>query len=389
MPVPPGLQSVSPKAARLCLGVERFLVGLLREETGACARDASPRAATGEGRTLVLALSGGLDSTALAVILKLLSVRLGVRLVGAHLDHGLRPDSDQDAAFVRDLCWELGVPFVSRRVDVLALARERATGIEDAGRQARREFLDELLAGLDAADKLSASLCALAHQLNDLAEDQLMRLARGAGWPALGGMVAFDPARRIIRPLLMTPREELRRFLEELRIPWRDDPSNQDPSFTRNRFRAEILPLFARENPNYLAAAAELWRQARVDEFYWNKEVLGVMSDASADEASDNTSGERDSFLESDTLSRCSLALRLRLYKRAVERLGPGQPLAAALHALDEAWFGRQTGKRLQFPGGKEARVERGGIRFVPGARREEPGSVANGESEGESEGRG
>jgi tRNA(Ile)-lysidine synthase len=466
MPAPPGLQSVSPRAARLCLGVERFLLKLLREATSdrcvsAChwrglaepfpaqpenpaedsAGNANPPVSRSgpsgkapgplQGRTLVLALSGGLDSTALAVILKLLSGRLGLRLAGAHLDHGLRPDSGQDAAFVRDLCQELGVTFVSRRVDVLALARERATGVENAGRQARREFLGEVLAEEDAGrqarreflgevlaeDAAGASpelpmacvragepeaasiavtpdfgdapgeavipdararpapaLCALAHQLNDLAEDQLMRLARGAGWPALGGMTAFDPSRRIVRPLLMTPREDLRRFLEELAIPWRDDPSNQDPTFTRNRFRAEILPLLARENPNYLTAAAELWRQARVDEFHWNEEMLKVLPGDSADDSSYRASGESETFLDSGSLKRCSHALRLRLYKRAVERLGPGQPLSAALHALDVAWLGRQTGKRLQFPGGKEARVERGGIRFVPGVDSSPPG---------------
>jgi len=78
-------------------------------------------------------------------------------------------------------------------------------------------------------------------------------------------------------------------------------------------------------------------------------------------------SGDGPAFLSNESLSACSQALRLRLYKRAVEALGPGQPLSAALHGLDEAWRNRSTGKRFQFPGGKEALVARGGISFHPG----------------------
>jgi tRNA(Ile)-lysidine synthase len=337
-----------------------------------------------EGRALVLAISGGLDSTALAVILKLLAPRLGMSLSAAHLDHGLRPESGEDAAFCAAFCAEMGIPFVSVARDVRTLSGAWNTGIEDAGRKARHAWLEE------TRERFGAFAVVMAHHLDDLAEDQLMRLTRRAGWPALGGMKAWDPARRILRPLLMTPKGDLRRLLTELDVAWREDATNADPAFTRNRVRRDILPLFVRENPDYLGACAELWRQARLDEIHWNDALSAALVTDRADGGQDgsgivssNSHASRDEsfflpdasrtslswpeFLSNESLDACSQALRLRLYKRTVEALGPGQALSAALHGLDEAWRNRSTGKRFQFPGGKEARVERGGISFQPG----------------------
>lgn len=347
MPIPAGLSDLTPWGARLCLRAEAFI------------RELAPQGL--EGGTLVLAVSGGLDSTAMAVIAKLLAPRLGVRLRAAHLDHLLRPESGGDALFCRSLCGELGIPLDEASRDVETLAADWKTGIEDAGRRARYAWLEEV--------RHNAGACAVscAHHLDDLAADQLMRLIRGAGWPALGGMPAWDPRRHVLRPLLLTPKADLRRLLTESGLSWREDASNADHGFTRNRVRLNILPLMARENPDYLGSAAELWRQARTDEIHWNEEVLKAVP---------HNGGPNGSFLDDATLRASSQALRLRLYKRAVEALGPGQPLSAALHGLDEAWRNRATGKRFQFPGGKEARVERGGIRFLPGP---EPGVDTSG----------
>lgn len=334
----PGLRDLPPGCARLCLKVEAFTASLAPEGL--------------RGGALVAAFSGGLDSTALLVILSVLAPRMGFTLSAAHLDHGLRPASAQDALFCRDFCRERSIEFESARRDVTALAASWGTGVEDAGRRARYAWLEEV------RQRRGALAVACGHQLDDLAEDQLMRLARGAGWPALGGMPAWDARRRLLRPLLLTPKDELRGFLRECGIVWREDETNQDEAFTRNRVRAQVLPLFVRENPDYLANAAERWRQARIDETHWNEEVLRAGGGA--------FSSAREVFLTASVLGGASQALRLRLYKRAVESLGPGQPLADTLHGLDRAWRERSTGKAFQFPGAKLARVERGGIRFLP-----------------------
>jgi tRNA(Ile)-lysidine synthase len=353
MPVPKGLSDLSPWAAHLCLRTERFIRELASPDL--------PDMPDMAGGTLVLAVSGGLDSTAMAVMAKLLAPRLGVGLLAAHLDHMLREESGQDALFCRQLCDDLDIPLQAVSRGVKSLAAQWKTGIEDAGRRARYAWLEEV------RESVGACAICLGHHLDDLAVDQLMRLIRGAGWPALGGMPAWDPRRRVLRPLLAIPKADLRRFLTELGITWREDESNADPAFTRNRVRLDILPFFARENPDYLHAAAELWKQARADEKHWNEAVL---------QANPQGGGTDWRFLENATLKASSQALRLRLYKRAVEALGPGQPLAAALHGLDEAWRNRATGKRFQFPGGKKALVTRDGVRFLPGP---EPGVDTSG----------
>ena len=345
MPAPPGLQDLSPWAAHLCLRVESFLSGLLPEGL--------------RERRIVAAVSGGLDSVALAVILQALSPRLGCILSVAHMDHCLRPESGQDAAFVAGFCRSMNLRCHAEVQDVHALARSLKTGIEDAGRRARYRWLENV------RQQAGAACVVTAHHLDDLAEDQLLRLIRGAGWPALGGMRAWDDKRRVLRPLLMTQKAELRRLLEELGFCWREDTSNQDPAFTRNRVRRDILPLLIRENPDYPGAAAELWRQARLDEIHWDNEVLSVHNLSHDD--------KQPGFIPNESLRSCSQALRLRLYKRAVEAAGPGQALSTQLHALDEAWRKHSTGKEFQFPGGKIARVERGGISFVGSASPQTP----------------
>jgi tRNA(Ile)-lysidine synthase len=351
MPALPGLQDLPPWAAHLCLRVESFLTGVFPE--------------TLADRPVVLAVSGGLDSVALTVIFKALSRRLGCSLTVAHMDHSLRAQSDLDATFVTDFCRESGLPCLVVRQDVAALAQAWRTGIEDAGRRARYDWLEQVRQQRNA-------ICVItAHHLDDLAEDQLLRLIRGAGWPALGGMRAWDGTRRVLRPLLMTRKAELRRLLEELGLPWREDASNLDPAFARNRVRADILPLLTRENSDYLGAAAELWKQARMDEIHWDDAMLAVSDSPPV--------GGGTVFLTDTTLRASSQALRLRLYKRAVDAAGSGQALAGQLHNLDEAWRNRLTGKTIQFPGGKVARVERGGISFRASLPSNSPISVDTG----------
>lgn len=323
------LQELPPRAARLCLEVERFM----RREL----------AFAPQGRELLLAYSGGADSKALFFILLALLPRLGCSLALVHLDHGLRPTSARELEEARELAAKHGLACHARRVDVERLAGERKIGSEEAGRLARQEFFAELLA------KDSGRWIATGHQLNDLAEDQLMRLLRGAGWPALGGMGGLDARRRILRPILLTPRLELENFLTLLGQGWIRDPLNEDPAYLRNRVRAEILPLFQRENPAFLDNAADLWRLARYDGAAAAMPVPGGP-------------------LEQEYLAALPRSARLRAYKRKLEELGPGQPLLRNLLALDDAWLSGRGGKQIQFPGGKTAHLRRGAIEFLPAA---------------------
>ncbi len=337
-----GLADLPRRQARLCLAVSRFL-------TGPCGHDPA-------GADWIVGVSGGPDSLVLLVVLSLLAPRLGATVEAAHLDHGLRPASADEAATVAAFCRARAIPCHVRRDDVAALARREKTGVEDAGRRARYAFFEALRAGRENA------WTVLGHQLDDLAEDQLLRLVRGVGWPALGGMAALDRGRRLLRPLLLTPRRDIEGFAVALGLPVLRDPSNDDPAFRRNRLRRDVLPRLVAENPRYLEAAARLWRQARADDGL----IESLLPDL-----------DNPAVLPLAALGGLSPALRPRLYRRALEALGPGQGLADTLFALDAAVARRATGRVFRFPGGKTASLTRRAVVFSAGrgggANRETP----------------
>ncbi len=327
--LPRTLHDLPPRWAHFCLGIERF-----------AARDLG--VSLGSGRLLV-GLSGGLDSSVLLLVCACLAARDQGRLAAAHLDHGLRPGSGQDAAQARDLCAALGIPFHSRRTDVAALARERGLGLEEAGRQARHELFRDVL------DQDGLDWIVLGHHLDDLAEDVLLRLVRGTGWPGLSGMSGRDQGLRTLRPLLLTPKTVLRGFARDVGLAWREDESNQEPAFRRNRMRLDVLPLLLEENPRFLDSVARLWRLGRLDQDFWSRELDQAGAPA---------------LLPDDLLEASHPALRLRLYKQALDGLGPGQALADTLFLLDAAWQENRLGTVFQFPGDKLAAVTREGVRL-------------------------
>lgn len=196
------------------------------------------------GDEVVVGVSGGADSVALSHILHRLSKRMKFEIVIAHLNHRIRAKAaDRDEAFVKAWAETLGVEFLSDRRDVPALAKEQSVSIEMAARAARHEFFRSC--GGDAV--------AVAHTSDDQAETVLMRFIRGSGARGLGGMLPVATLRglKIIRPLLGTPRVEVKRYLREQNIAWREDASNRDPAHLRNRIRRNLLPVLEKEyNPS-------------------------------------------------------------------------------------------------------------------------------------------
>jgi len=204
--------------------------------------DGATRTNIPDGASLVLAVSGGPDSTALLHATAELARARSWQLVVAHLDHGLRPESGDDARFVTDAADALRLPWRLRRTDVADQAKQDRSGVEEAGRRARYAFLDEV------ADSLGPeSLVVTAHTADDQAETVLLNLARGSGQHGLRGM----PARRgrVVRPLLHVRRAALRAVLDAAGIAYRLDPTNADIERSRAWVRAELLPALERLNP--------------------------------------------------------------------------------------------------------------------------------------------
>lgn len=190
--------------------------------------------------TIGLAVSGGADSTALLVALAGLREALGFSAVVLHVDHGLRPDSHDDARFVEGLASKFGIPCHTLRARIRRRPRE---SIEMAARRTRLAFFSRM------TRKLGLDAIATGHHADDVAETFVMRLARGAGPEGLAGLKRISHVDGItfIRPLLDFRDTELRDFLRSRGISWREDSTNSDTSILRNKVRHVILP-FLREH---------------------------------------------------------------------------------------------------------------------------------------------
>lgn len=213
------------------------------------------------GDRVLAACSGGADSTALLHLLAELKGAFQIQVFAAHVHHGLRgADADADARFVRRICDAWHIPLYLQEAQVSVLASKWGISEEAAGRQVRYAFF-EALAAEHGFDKI-----ATAHHRGDQAETILHRLIRGTGLKGLGGMAPVRD-RRIIRPLLEAHRGEIEDYLAYHAISSRQDETNGDPRYTRNRIRHHLIPLIEREyNPAFTDALLRLAAGAREDE---------------------------------------------------------------------------------------------------------------------------
>ncbi len=272
------------------------------------------------GDRVGIAVSGGIDSVALLRLLIELRRELGIVLSVVHFNHKLRgAESDADHEFVVGLAREHELEFYFASGDTAQLAAEEHSGVEAAARQLRYGFFRELLGGDNDDNEIESDTQGLkpefsvqlngaaetaplqsmsptpplnkittGHTLDDQAETVLMRLIRGTGLRGLGGIypriivehdiedAGGDVHGEIVRPLLAIRRCELQRYLTDLNQPWREDSTNSDSAFTRNRVRKLVMPLLEREfNPAVVESFAELAEIARDEEDYWENEVSG------------------------------------------------------------------------------------------------------------------
>ena len=228
-------------------------------------RDCGVRA----GDHVLAAVSGGADSVALLIMLGEVQSTLSLTITCAHMEHGIRgEDSVADMAFVQALCNCMGIPCYAECADVSAYARDHGLGVEDAARTLRYAFL------MRTAERVGAGHIALAHHAQDQAETVLMHAARGSD---LRGLCAMRYRREnIIRPLLDWQPQALRAYLEEKGQAWREDETNSDLAYTRNRIRADVLPALMAAYPGAVHALCRLAQAAQRDEEHFAAELLKV-----------------------------------------------------------------------------------------------------------------
>jgi tRNA(Ile)-lysidine synthase len=241
------------------------------------------------GDRLGVAVSGGLDSVALLRLFLELRHELGIVLSVVHFNHKLRgADSEADRDFVAALAREHDLECHSDSADVREFATQEHLSLETAARELRysyfRHLLGEDFSTDDPESKPVLDKIATAHTLDDQAETVLMRVVRGTG---LRGLAAIHPriavedengelSGEIVRPLLSTRRRGLEQYLAGLQQSWREDATNAEHKFTRNRMRRELLPIIEQKfNPAIAENLSELAEIARAEEDYWENESAG------------------------------------------------------------------------------------------------------------------
>jgi tRNA(Ile)-lysidine synthase len=283
----------------------------------------------GNSMKIGVAVSGGADSVFLLTALHELHLAAAV----LHINHKLRgPESDADEAFVRELAGTLGLPFHT------AALPPGEGNIEQEARRLRYKFF---------ADCIRQGFCetvATGHTLDDQAETVLFRFLRGSGTAGLSG-IRPQTADGIIRPLLNIRRHEIRAWLAARNIAWREDASNANVDFQRNRIRMNVLPELARLNPSLPEVLASTAAWARAEEDYWAGEIA-VLTPLYLKLAPETV------LLDIEPFTALPVAVQRRLLRRAVEHVR-GNLRAIGFHhveAVRALMSTREGSGRIQLP---------------------------------------
>ena len=306
------------------------------------------------GDRVGVAVSGGADSVALLRALIELRGELGLVLSVVHFNHKLRgEESDGDELFVSELARAHDLPLHRGEADTKAFAREKALSIEAAARDLRYAFFGKLIKdGL--LDKV-----ATAHTLDDQAETVLFRVIRGTGTSGLAGILprlkkVGEGA--IVRPMLGVQRVEVTTFLNGLNQSWREDSTNSETVFTRNRLRHELLPRIAEGfNPEVVEALANLAEVARAEDEFWASATAEAFVGC-----------YRNSAIEVKELMKHPLAIQRRVLRLAAVHKGANLDFLHTERVLDQV-RGRKSreARMIELPNGFRALVTDGMLTFA------------------------
>lgn len=309
--------------------------------------------AVSPGAHVLAAVSGGADSVALLCLLDEVKDRLRLTLSCVHVEHGIRGEASvSDMAFVRELCRKKSIPFYAEQVDVPAEAKALGIGLEEAARTLRYACMERI------ADQIGADVIALAHHAMDQTETVLLHAARGSD---VRGLCAMRFRRgRLIRPLLMEQPDALRSMLTARGQGWREDESNKDVRFARNRIRREAIPALEAAYPGATRALCRLAEAAQRDEAHFERALSALK--VQVRRLVDGAAIERAPLAELDD------ALLSRFLCVQLERAGlPGQSAETIGAVMRAARAGQGV---VNLAGGGHAAADR---RYVCLIREQEP----------------
>lgn len=225
-----------------------------------------------DGDKIVLGVSGGPDSISMLNILNEIKHEQSIKfeIYVAHVNHLIRKEAIDDEKYVEDYCNKKDIEYYIKRIDVEQIANNKKIGTEEAGRNARYDFFEEIL------QKTGSNKIAIAHNKNDKIETIIMHLLRGSGLPGLKGI---EPIRdnKYIRPLIECERQEIEQYCEENELNPRIDKTNFENEYTRNKIRNIVIPYIKQEfNPNILQTLSRLSDVATEESDYVDKQTQKI-----------------------------------------------------------------------------------------------------------------
>ena len=312
--------------------------------------------------SVVVAVSGGADSSALLLGLDELikKEKLHLKLIVAHLDHGLRKESRKDAEWVSRLAKELGYDAVTARANLKKGADKRKRNLEQAARNARYEFLHQ------TANKKHSKIVLTAHTLDDQAETILMRLLRGSAAEGLSGTLPIRELERgskvrLVRPLLSwARRSDTESYCRLRQIDFRVDEMNEDETFSRVRVRKQLLPLMQSFNKRIVEALSRTAVLLNEDATALSAEARRLLESASRKPAK-NSETELPS-LNVDVLLQAPAAVRRRALREWISRSRGDLLRLEMVHlvAVERLLTGQRGGRIAELPDGMKVTRKRG-----------------------------
>jgi tRNA(Ile)-lysidine synthase len=312
--------------------------------------------------TVLVAVSGGADSTALLLALHQLinAGKLSVTICVGHLDHGLRKASRKDSKWVSELAGRLGFETVSGRARVNELVRENGDNLEQAARRARYKFLER------TANRQHARFVLTAHTMDDQAETVLLSLMRGSAGNGLGGMEALRPLQRgsniqLVRPLLWARRSDTENHCRAQKTEYLIDEMNDDERFARVKVRKQLLPLMRSFNNRIvdaLSRTASLQREDSVVLCNSANELLRLASEEPVAEKGET----KPPLLNVKLLGAAPPALRRRALRQWISEAKGDTRRLEMVHLLgvETLLEGTSGGRTAELPNGGKVRRKRG-----------------------------
>lgn len=306
------------------------------------------------GDVVVVGVSGGPDSTALAYLLWRFREEFQIKLYLAHLHHGLRGrEADEDVALVEALASQLNLPLTVRRIAVGEMAKTEGLSVEAAGRAARYQFFAEI------AQQVGATKIALGHTADDTVETVLMWLIRGAGRKGLAGIPPYREG-KIIRPLILAFRKETESYCRENNLPFAIDKTNLNQVYLRNRIRWELLPLLEkRYNPRIRQKILEMAEIFREEEEF----LEGLTAEKSR--RAILAAEEKTRVIDGVYLTSLHPAMQRRVLRHLIKELGP-DPGFNKTEEVRLLVIEKRTGHVVELPGGLQARWRYGRLYLEP-----------------------